>query len=106
MAGMDDAPISATDARNLRFLRVLVTVLTVTMIVGLLTIVVLLVIRFSAPPAELSFQLPETITLPKGTHPTAITRGSNWFAVVTSNDQILIFDATSGKLRQTVQIQN
>ena len=99
---MDEAPISEAEARNLRFLRILVTVLAVTMIFGLLTLVGLLVIRFSTAPARL--ELPATIALPEGARPLAFTRGSDWFAVVTDGDEILIFDAASGELRQRVQV--
>ena len=57
---MNDAPEPDLPA-NLRFLRVLVTVLTATMILGLITIVALLVIRFSQPPR---LSLPDEIALP------------------------------------------
>ncbi|MEE9388797.1 MAG: DUF6476 family protein [Paracoccaceae bacterium] len=99
---MDDTPISIDEARNLRFLRRLVTVLTATMILGLLTITVLLVIRLSTPPT--TFQLPDAITLPNGSRATAFTQGSDWYAVVTDGDEILIFDNGTNTLRQTIQI--
>lgn len=86
---------------NLRFLRVLVTVLTATMILGLITIVALLVIRFSQPP---SLALPDAIALPEGTTAAAFTRGRDWYAVVTDDDRILIFDIATGALRQTVTV--
>ncbi len=87
---------------NLRFLRRLVTVLTATMILGLLTIIVLFVIRLGvvAPVA-----LPDQITLPSGLRASAFTQGADWYAVVTTDDQILIYDRTSGALRQTIAIK-
>lgn len=99
--GMDDnASLSDQDARNLRFLKVLVTVLTAIMIAGVLTIITLLVIRLRAPQAP----LPAEITLPDGTQATAFTQGATWYAIVTSDDRILIYDRASGALTQEVQI--
>ena len=89
------------DPLNLRVLRILVTVLTVTMIVGLITVVTVFVTRFeSGTPVA----LPDAVTLPEGVTARAVTFGSDWYGVVTDTDQILIFDRTDGALRQTVQI--
>ncbi|WP_299297211.1 DUF6476 family protein [uncultured Tateyamaria sp.] len=87
---------------NLAFLRRLVTVLTIIMIGGVVTVVALLVIRLNAGPAPLP--LPEKVTLPGGATATAFTVGSDWFAVVTEDDQILIFDQVTGTLRNTLTI--
>ncbi|SEO59944.1 hypothetical protein SAMN04490248_107129 [Salinihabitans flavidus] len=76
------------------------TVLTATMIAGLLVIIALIVIRFS----DRGPTLPEEIALPEGTTARAVTFGDGWYAVVTGDDRILIFDASSGKLRQSVTI--
>lgn len=85
---------------NLRFLRRLVTVLTATMIGGVLLIIALIVMRFyDAPP-----DLPDRITLPDGLEASAFTQGSNWFAVVTTEGQILIYDRVTGALRKTIEI--
>ena len=84
-----------------RYLRLLVSVLTATMILGFLVIVALFVIRFSeATPIA----VPDRITLPDGTIPMAYTKGNGWYAVVTADNQILIFDAQSGVMRQTIEI--
>lgn len=86
---------------NLRFLRRLVTVLTATMIAGVLLIIGLIVIRFyDVPP-----QLPETLVLPEGAKAVSFTQGPDWYAVVTSSDEILIFDRITGRLQQTVAIK-
>ncbi|WP_157598897.1 DUF6476 family protein [Tateyamaria omphalii] len=88
---------------NLAFLRRLVTVLTIIMIGGVVTVVGLLVIRLNADPAPL--HLPDQVTLPDGTTATAFTVGSDWYAVVTAGDEILIFDQVTGTLRQTIDVQ-
>lgn len=101
---MNEVPISQTEVKNLRFLRILVTTLTVTMIFGLLTIVGLLVIRFTGENPTLT--VPDAITLPNGTQVTAFTRGQDWYAIVTGDDKILIYDAKTNTLRQTIEIKN
>ena len=101
---MNDTPQQPqpVDPGIVRYLRTLVTVLTGVMILGFLVIVALFVTRFWSTPRV---ALPDAITLPDGTTPTAFTRGAGWYAVVTADDRILIFDAKTGDLRQTVTIQ-
>ncbi len=72
------------------------------MILGLLAIFALLVMRFSSEP---TVALPSEITLPSGASASAFTQGPDWYAVVTTDNQILIFDRATGQLRQTVQIK-
>jgi hypothetical protein len=91
-----------TEPANLRFLRVLVTTLMVVMIGGLLVIVSLFVIRFSSTGPI----LPDQIRLPDGATAKAFTEGADWYAIVTDQNQILIFNRTSGTLRQTVDISS
>ncbi len=86
---------------QLKFLRRLVTTLTAAMIFGLLTIVGLLVIRV-LPLGGVA--LPDQITLPDGAKATAFTRGPDWYAIVTENNEILVFDATTGVLKQRILI--
>jgi len=79
-----------------------VTILTVTMIGGFLTIVALFVMRFS----EMNrVALPDQIALPEGVMATAFTQGEGWFAVVTEDDEILIYSRVTGNLRQRIQIE-
>ena len=101
---MDEIPISQTEAKNLRFLRILVTALTATMILGLLAIVALLVIRFTGAPEAL--MLPDQITLPGDSKAIAFTQAPDWFAVVTDGNEILIFARPDGKLIQTIEVTN
>lgn len=91
------------DPALVKYLRILVTVLTVTMILGFIVIVVLFVTKFSDAFGP---KLPDTITLPDGSTPTAFTRGDGWYAVVTDGDKILIFNQKTGELRQTIAIGN
>jgi hypothetical protein len=105
---MDDPlpPELNSEPQNLRFLRILVTVLTATMILGIATIVVLLFIRFSGEtPAQSAVTLPDQIELPDGVAARAVTFGDGWYAVVTDGNNILIFDQATGELRQSVEIR-
>jgi hypothetical protein len=86
---------------NLRFLRRLVTVLTAVMILGLLVLIALIVIRLQTPAVT----FPDTITLPEGADAQAYTKGRGWNAIVTDQNTILIYDAETGELRQTVTIE-
>ncbi|MFD0857635.1 DUF6476 family protein [Roseovarius aquimarinus] len=97
----DDPQMQPIDPAMVRYLRVLVTVLTATMIVGFIVIVGLFVTRFAGQGAP---DLPEAITLPEGASPMAFTQGPRWFAVVTEADEILIYDRDTGQLRQTLRI--
>ncbi len=97
---MDDAPGPLPP--DLRFLKRLVTVLTATMIVGLLAIVALLVTRLGQD-RDAGLIVPDRITLPDGVRVEAFTQGADWFAVVTGDDRILIY-GSDGALRQTVEI--
>ncbi len=76
------------------------------MILGLLVIVGLLVTRFWSEPAPPPLPaLPDTITLPEGARATAFTQGEGWYAVVTDDGRILVYDRASGALRQIVTVE-
>ncbi|MCV2869153.1 DUF6476 family protein [Defluviimonas sp. WL0002] len=102
---MNDAPEAGpgVSPADLRFLKRLVTVLAGTMILGLITIITLLVIRLQAldRPAPV---LPEAVNLPDDATPEAITFGRGWYAVVTDDDRILIFDAQSHALLSETRV--
>ena len=70
------------------------------MILGFLVLIAALVIRLNAAPLP----LPDQISLPDGVNAVAFTQGTDWFAVVTDADTILIYDRATSSLRQTVQI--
>ncbi len=108
----DDTPLRPEDARTLRFLKLLVTALTATMIVGMGVLVVLFATRFPAStpttgPIDTAPdpRLPDSIALPPGETARAITLGGDWIAVVTENDEILVLDRASGALRQRIAIR-
>jgi len=103
---MNDIPDNSGEPANLKFLRILVTILTASMIAGLVTIIVLIVIRVPnvIRTVEDPLPLPEAITLPDGTTAQTFTRGQDWYAIVTTDNQILIFNIEDGALRQTLQI--
>jgi len=84
-----------------KYLRLLVTILTGTMVVGFIVIVVLFVIKFSDAFGP---KLPDTISLPDGTEPMAFTQGPDWYAIVTRDNQILIYGLESGALIKTITI--
>lgn len=84
-------------------LRRLVTVLTVTMIAGLLVIVALFVIRFSQMGTT-PLVLPDRVTLPEGARALSFTQGPDWLAVVTEDGRILIFDPAGGEPRREIQV--
>lgn len=91
----------------MRRLRRLVTLLTVTLILGVITIVALLVIRLSsvgAPPA-----LPGAIALPAGERAEAVTIGTGWVAVVTvdgaGRERIRVLDRDTGAERAVTEIR-
>lgn len=89
------------DPLNLRFLRLLVTILTGVMIAGVVILVALIVIRVPARP---TIELPDPFELPAGVVARAVTFGDNWVAVVTGDDRILILNG-DGSIRQDIAIK-
>lgn len=98
----DDAPVQLP--RSIRLLQWLVIGLTASLILGVLTMVVVIVIRFAGPPASPPPINAENLELPAGMAPLSVTLGSDWLGVVTTDDHILIYDRQSGKLRQTLTV--
>jgi hypothetical protein len=96
------------EPRHLRNLRWLVSVLTVTLILGVITIVVLLVIRLNAFTASSGPGLPATVEIPAGETTRAVTLGTGWIAVVTvdeaGQERIRVLDATTGEPRGMVEV--
>ena len=97
-----DAP-EAPLPPSLRLLKWLVIILTLTMIGGVITVVGLLVTRMPQAFSATAPILPEGLVLPEGLEPAAVTFGSGWIAVVTTDDRILIY-GRNGTLRQDLRI--
>ncbi len=83
------------------YLKRLVTILAGVMIAGFLVLITLLVIRLNADPLP----LPDRITLPDGVEAYSFTQGRDWFGVVTSDDQILIYDRATSTLQQIIRVE-
>lgn len=102
--GLEEAP----EPRRLRQLRLLVTGLTATLIVGVITIVVLLVIRLGSLGGP-ALPLPSEVVLPPGESARAVTLGQGWVAVVTvdgdGRERVRVIDATTGADRGSVEIR-
>ncbi|WP_058277654.1 MULTISPECIES: DUF6476 family protein [Ruegeria] len=94
-------PQEPQETPQLRLLRRMVMLLTAVMIGGVLVTFALIVIRLS----DRTPTLPDQIELPDGAKAQAVTIGSNWYAVVTDDNRILIFDKTTGKQRQEIAVQ-
>ena len=72
--------------------------LTTIMIGGVIVTFDLIVIRLS----DRTPTLPDQIELPDGASAQALIIGNNWYAVVTDDGGILIFDKTTEKQRQEI----
>ncbi len=75
--------------------------LTAVMIGGVLVTFALIVIRLS----DRTPTLPDQVELPDGAKAQAVTIGSNWYALVTDDNRILIFDKATGNLRQEIPVK-
>ena len=73
------------------------------MIAGVITVVGLLVTRMPQALSAQAPRLPEDLALPPGTTAEAVTFGKGWFAVVTTDQRLLIYGA-DGTLRQDIGI--
>ncbi|MCB1337661.1 MAG: hypothetical protein KDK10_09490 [Maritimibacter sp.] len=98
-----ETPLSEKDARLVRYLKWLVTTLTVTMIAGFIVLVAVVVMRVNAP-AALAPAFPETIALPDGAVAEAVTRGPGYLLVVTTDGRALVFSPDGTTLRQELEI--
>lgn len=86
---------------DVRFVKRLVVILTSVMIAGLVLIVGLLVARLSQAPAPLA--LPDSVALPEGTTPEAVTLARDW-VVVLAEGEILLFDRATGTLAHRIAL--
>lgn len=84
---------------DLRFLKVLVTVLTGVMIAGVITIVALLVTRL--PGAAIT--VPDALQLPEGAQVLSVTQAPAFWLAVTTDNRVLLF-APDGTFRREVEV--
>jgi len=98
---MNEAPIPEEQAPLVRYLKWLVTTLTVTMIAGFIVLVSVVVMRFNEAG---TVPLPDEIALPAGASASAITRGPDWLGVVTTDGRILIYALDGQTLRQEIRV--
>ena len=99
----DDQPPNAAFQlpRNLRFLQRLVTLLTVSMILGILTIAALLAFKLRSE----NINFPQTLTLPDGTKPIAFTQTKDWYSIISETNEILIYK-NDGTLIRSIAVQD
>lgn len=76
----------------------------ITMIVGFVALIALFAMRLTDTAATAP-QIPSEITLPDGTKAEAFTQGTDWWAIVTTDDRILIYNRSDNQLRQTISVQ-
>lgn len=86
---------------DVRFVKRLVVVLTSVMIAGLVLIVGLLAMRVTQTPPALT--MPDSIDLPAGITPDAVTLAPDWVLVLTENE-ILLFDRATGALSHRIAL--
>ncbi|CAM3246005.1 DUF6476 domain-containing protein [Paracoccus nototheniae] len=82
---------------ELRFLKTLVTGLTLVMGLGMVAVVALLWMRLNQPVLP---ELPASITLPEGAAARAVTFATDRIVVVTDADQVLVYDRAGGLVGQ------
>ena len=81
-------PDTLPEPSNLRFLRVLVTILTATMIIGVSGILVMLFLRLSQPTS-----LPQLdVTLPVNVQPISVSYTPDWIIAVGDDEVLYVFD--------------
>lgn len=102
---MDDDNNAAVYPANLRFLRRLVTVLTLVMILGVITIVGLLVIRLNETPRPLLVH-PEVFPLTPGENLTGYAEtASGRIIIVTDTPEILILSEDGREVAQRIPVE-
>jgi len=101
---MSETPPTEGLPPSLRLLKGLVTALTLTLIGGVITVVVVIVTRMPDAASKVPL-LPDQIALPADATARAITLGTDWIGVVTDTDHFLIYDRATGTLLQDIAVQ-
>jgi hypothetical protein len=98
----EDTPLSGQDAALVRYLKWLVTALSVTMIAGFIVLVTVVVMRFNQGTTPAAW--PETLALPEGVTAQAVTRGPDFLVVVSEDGRVFVFSPDGQTLRQEIEI--
>ncbi len=83
-------------APTIKFLKLLVTVLAGVMIIGFVIIVSLFILNFRTS----SIPMPAKIELPSSVSPVAYTQTKNWYAIITDQDEIFIYDKAGNQIQK------
>lgn len=97
-----DWKAAAKAVPELRFLKTLVTGLTLVMGLGMIAVVVMLWLRLGQPVLP---ELPGNIKLPDDVQVQAVTFAPDWIVVVTDDGQVLVYDR-SGSLARRIEVQS
>lgn len=97
-----DWKAAAKAVPELRFLKTLVTGLTLVMGLGMVAVVAMLWLRLGQPVLP---ELPGNIKLPDDVQVQAVTFAPDWIVVVTDDRQVLVYDR-SGSLARTIEVQS
>ena len=81
---------------SIKLLKLLVTVLACVMIIGFIIIVSLFVLNFQ----KSHFPIPVTLELQNGVKPIAYTQTKDWYAIVTDEHEILIYDNSGNRIQK------
>ncbi|WP_304615928.1 DUF6476 family protein [Paracoccus sp. (in: a-proteobacteria)] len=92
--GRDDSDwkAEAKAVPELRFLKTLVTGLALVMGLGMVAVVALLWLRLGQPAQPGLPELPDSVQLPEGASPAAVTFARDWLVVVTETGEVLLYD--------------
>ncbi len=81
---------------SIKLLKLLVTVLACVMIIGFIIIVSLFVLNFQKSHVS----IPVTLELQNGVKPIAYTQTKDWYAIVTDEHEILIYDNSGTRIQK------
>ena len=81
---------------SIKLLKLLVTVLACVMIIGFIIIVSLFVLNFQKSHVP----IPVTLELQNGVKPIAYTQTKDWYAIVTDEHEILIYDNSGNRIQK------
>ncbi|MFN3277671.1 MAG: DUF6476 family protein [Paracoccus hibiscisoli] len=92
-----DWKVAAKAVPELRFLKTLVTGLTLVMGLGMVAVVAMLWMRLNQPVLP---ELPAAITLPQGVQSRAVTFAQSRIVVLTTDDRVLVYDRAGALVGQ------